>query len=65
MTLRMWIKNAEGKPCCPTHITEGMSNGTVSLTKPVILTYIEQASGAVKERWVCPVDREEFQAETP
>lgn len=65
MTLRAWIKNAAGKPCCPTHFVEGMSNGPVSLVKPVVLTYIEQAEGALKERWVCPVDREEFLAEEP
>lgn len=55
MTLRAWIKNAEGKPSCPVHLLTP-DGGT-----PVILTYIEQASGErMVERWRCPVDDEEY-----
>lgn len=53
MSLRIFLKNAEGKPCCPTHVLLGA---------PVVLTYIEQASGERQERWRCPVDDEELVA---
>ena len=51
MSLHTWITNDTGKPICPTH--------------GAVLTYIEQASGERRERWLCPVDEEEFEAPAP